>query len=96
MAVRRHRFPSLIEQTEPDSRLDGLVGGDLVEAEIQGYKLLDDGSNTIGEVHDKPGATPCAERARLDALAVVEFRLGARVAVDVEQVVSGHSSTGDC
>ena len=93
-AVRQHRFPDLIEQAEPGSRLHGLCDA-LVEVEIDGYELCSFGSLAIGVVTDAPRGTPRSERARLDVLTVGELLLAARVAVDLEQVVPGHGATDD-
>jgi hypothetical protein len=92
--VRWHRFTSLIEQAEPDSRLDRL-GDALVEVKKDGYELGGAGSVAIGKVIDVPGETPCAERARFDAPAGGELLLGLRVAIYVEQVVPCRGATDD-
>uniref|UniRef100_A0A0A8XV42 Uncharacterized protein n=1 Tax=Arundo donax TaxID=35708 RepID=A0A0A8XV42_ARUDO len=91
---RWHRFPCPVDQAELCSRLHGLAGT-LGEAEVDGYEVGELGFQAIGVVLDAPATTPRAERARVDGFTGGELLHGARVAVDVEQVVPRHGSPDD-
>jgi hypothetical protein len=75
----------LIEQNELGLRLHGLVDTS-AKGEGDGYVLGAFGADAIRVVQDVPGASSNVERARFDELAVGDL-LGARVALDVEQVI---------
>lgn len=76
----------MAEQAELGSRPDGLDGA-LVGDEEDGHVAGAVGAGSIRVVQDAPCEGPNLERAGLDALAVGELLLGARVALDVEQMV---------
>lgn len=86
--MRWHRFSGLIKQAKLGLCLDGSASADLVEEKENGYELSVRGIFTFGAVLDAPAIIPDNETAGSDELASGAILLDARVAFDVEHMVS--------